>query len=49
MGEILHFAYEGQLDGAFATTEEGIAWLVQLDKIPADGENHPANEKTTGQ
>lgn len=33
MGAILHFAFEAQLDGEFATTEEGIAWLTDKGRI----------------
>jgi tRNA nucleotidyltransferase (CCA-adding enzyme) len=45
MGKFLTLAYEAQLDGAFSTHEEAIAWLDnQSAEIPSKLDNHPDAE-----
>ncbi|MGQ9547010.1 MAG: CCA tRNA nucleotidyltransferase [Roseiflexus sp.] len=33
LGVLLRRAYEAQLDGAFSTVEEGVAWVLQTSKV----------------
>jgi tRNA nucleotidyltransferase (CCA-adding enzyme) len=36
LGALLQRAYEAQIEGAFTTVEEGLAWLARDEPLPPD-------------